>query len=85
MYKWCLVVKNPSAGDARKTGSIPRLGRSSGVGKLHPIPVFLPGKFHGRRSVVSYSLWHHEESDTTEQSTHVGLAGNILARILHPD
>ena len=22
-----------------------------------PIPVFLPGEFHGQRSLVSYSLW----------------------------
>ena len=34
-------------------------------------PVFLPGKFHGQRSLVGYSPWGHEESDTTKQlSTH---------------
>ena len=32
----------------------------------HPTPVFLPGKSHGRRSLVGCSLWGHEESDTTE-------------------
>ena len=32
----------------------------------HPTPVLLPGKSQGRRSLVSYSPWGHEESDTTE-------------------
>ena len=35
-----------------------------------PTPVFLPGKFHGQRSLVGYSLWGHKESDTTEH-THI--------------
>ena len=28
--------------------------------------VLLPGKFHGRRSLVGYSPWGRKESDTTE-------------------
>ena len=32
--------------------------------------VFLPGKFHGQRSLVGYSAWSHKESDTTEQHHH---------------
>ena len=32
-------------------------------------PVFLPGEFHGQRSLAGYSLWGHKESDTTEQLT----------------
>ena len=31
-----------------------------------PTPVLLPGKFHGLRSLVGYSLWDHKESDRTE-------------------
>ena len=31
----------------------------------HPTPVLLPGKSHGRRSLVGCSPWGHEESDTT--------------------
>ena len=31
-----------------------------------PTPVFLPGKSHGRRSLVGCSPWGSEESDTTE-------------------
>ena len=32
----------------------------------HPTPVLLPGKSHGRRSLVGCSPWGLEESDTTE-------------------
>ena len=31
-----------------------------------PTPVFLPGKSHGQRSLVSYSPWGLKESDMTE-------------------
>ena len=34
--------------------------------KWQPTPVLLPGKSHGRRSLVGCSPWGHEESDTTE-------------------
>ena len=34
-----------------------------------PTAVFLPGVFHGQRSLVGYSPWGHRESDTTEHST----------------
>ena len=33
----------------------------------HPTPVLLPGKSHGRRSLVGCSPWGGEESDTTER------------------
>ena len=33
----------------------------------HPTPVLLPGKYHGRRSLVGCSPRGHEESDTTER------------------
>ena len=32
-----------------------------------PTPVFLPGKSHGRRSLVGYSPWGRKESDMTER------------------
>ena len=35
--------------------------------KWLPTPVFLPGEFHGQRSLASYSSWDHKESDMTEQ------------------
>ena len=37
--------------------------------KWHSTPVFLPGEFHGQRSLVGYSLWGHKKLDTTEQLT----------------
>ena len=33
--------------------------------KWQPIPVFLPGKSHGQRSLVGYSSWGQKESFTT--------------------
>ena len=56
------VVKNLPAnvGDARDTVFIPWRR------KWQPTPVFLPGKFHGYRSLVGYSPWGHKELDTTE-------------------
>ena len=33
----------------------------------HPTPVLLPGKSHGRRSLVRCSPWGREELDTTER------------------
>ena len=33
----------------------------------HPTPVLLPGKSHGRRSLVGCSPWGCQESDTTER------------------
>ena len=33
----------------------------------HPIPVFLPGEFHGQRILAGYSPCGRVESDTTER------------------
>ena len=35
-----------------------------------PTPVFLPGEFHGQRSLAGYSSWGHKESDMTERLTY---------------
>ena len=41
----------------------------------HPTPVLLPGKSHGRRSLVGCSPWGCEESETTERlHFHVSLS-----------
>ena len=34
-----------------------------------PMPVFLPGEFHGQRSFADYSPWGCKELDMTEQLT----------------
>ena len=36
--------------------------------KWQPTPVFLPGKFHGQRSLAGYSPWGHKELDMTEHT-----------------
>ena len=36
--------------------------------KWQPTPVFLPGKFHGQRSLVGYNPWGCKESDTTVEA-----------------
>ena len=54
-----------SAYSARDPDSIPGLGRSPGEGKS--TPVFLPGKFHGWRSLKGYSPWDRKEWDTTDR------------------
>ena len=46
-------LKCPSAGASEKA--------------MAPPPVLLPGKSYGRRSLVGYSPWGCEESDTTER------------------
>ena len=35
--------------------------------KWQPIPAFLPGESHGKRSLAGYSPWGCKESDMTEQ------------------
>ena len=49
---------------------IQSLGREDPLEKeWQPTPVFLPGEFHGQRSLAGYSPWSHRELDTTEQIT----------------
>ena len=35
-----------------------------------PTSIFLPGKFHGQRSLKAYGTWGHQEWDTTEHWAH---------------
>ena len=62
------MVKNlpVNAGDLRDMGSIPGMGRSPGEGHGKLTPVFLPGEFHGQRSLTGCSPEGHKESDMTE-------------------
>ena len=75
-FQVVLVVNNlhASAGDIRDAASIPGSGRK--CKKWQPTPVFLPGKSYRQRSLVGYSPWSRQESDTTEH-THV-MAHSIL-------
>ena len=50
---------------------VPKLGKVPWRREWQPTPVFLPGEFHGQRSLVSYSMspWSCKDSDMTEQLT----------------
>ena len=61
------LVKNPPA---MQETWVQSPGQEDPLEKgTQPIPVFLPGEFHGQRSLVSYSPWGHNESDTTKRTT----------------
>ena len=47
-------------------GYLPNFNHKSWRRQWHPTPVLLPGKSHGRRSLVDCSPWGREELDTTE-------------------
>ena len=61
----------PSSGDLPDPGIKPvTLTSLALVGRRrqwHPTPVLLPGKSHGRRSLVGCSPWGRKESDMTER------------------
>jgi len=42
----------------------PWIGKIPWRRKWQPTPGFLPGKFHGPRSLAGYNTWGHKESDT---------------------
>ena len=42
--------------------------------KWQPTPGFLPGKFHGQRSLADYSRWGHKESVMTEHACWEGMS-----------
>jgi len=51
-----------------RCGFDPWVGKIPWRRKGQPTPVFLPGKFHRQRSLVGYSPYCREESDTTEDA-----------------
>ena len=51
----------------KRHGFNPWEGKIPWSRKWKPTPVYLPGKFHGQRSLVHYSPCSRKESDTTEQ------------------
>jgi len=63
-----LMVKNlfANTGDIRDAGSTPGLGRFPWRREWLPTLIFLPGEFHGQRSLVGYSPWGRKELDRTE-------------------
>ena len=53
------MVKSPpvSGGDTRDKGSTFGSGKIPSCRKLQSTPVFLPGEFHGQRSLAGYGPW----------------------------
>ena len=67
------MVKNSSASavDVKRHSFDSGLRKIPWIRAWQPTPVFLPGEFHGQRSLVGYSPWGRKELDTTERlSTH---------------
>jgi len=58
------TIKNVSA--IWETGYEPWVGKIPWRRKWQPTSIFLPGEFHGQRSLGGYSLWGCKESDMTE-------------------
>ena len=76
MQLLCIERGFPGGSDSKFTCSVRDLGLISGSGRSpgeedplewQPTPVFLPGEFHGQRSLVGYSPWRNGESERTEQ------------------
>ena len=62
------VIKNPPA---RQETQVRSLGWDDFLERAWlPTPVFLPGEFHGQRSLAGYSPRCCKESDTTEVTEH---------------
>ena len=50
----------------KRSGFDPWVGKIPWSRKWQPTPLFLPGTFHGQRSLAGCSVWGHRESDMTE-------------------
>ena len=59
------MVKNLSA--VRETQVQSLGGKIPWRMEWQPTPVYLPGEFHGQRSLADYSPWDHGKSETTKQ------------------
>ena len=66
-----LVVKNlpAKAGDARNVGLNSWVREILWRRKWLPTLVFLPGEYHGQRSMGCYGPWGRKELDMTELET----------------
>ena len=78
LYTWTYYnIGFPAGSDAKDSANLPamREARVQSLGWEDPLkkgmatPGFLPGEFHGQKSLASYSILGRKESDTTEQQT----------------
>ena len=67
LMRWMNLEPNIQSEVSQKVKNKYRiLAHMHGEGSGTPTPALLPGKPHGRRSLVGYSPWGRKESDTTE-------------------
>ena len=52
----------------RRLGFNPWVGKIPWRRKWRPTPIFLPGKFHGQRTLTGYSPYSHKESDMSDHA-----------------
>ena len=81
------VVKNlpANAGNTGDRGFNPWVGKSPWRKKWQPIPVLLPGKSHGQRSLAGNNPCGHRELDMTGVTsyTHTYIYRNDLYRHIY--
>ena len=67
------IIKNPPVMQETQVQSL--VGKIPWRREWQPSPVFLPGEFHGQRSLTGYNPWGYKELDTTEclNTRHIGL------------
>ena len=66
--KWCSGKESAcQCKKCKKHGFDPWVGKIPWRRKWQSTPVFLPGEFHGQRSLAGCKPWGHKESDATEQ------------------
>ena len=69
---WRILTSFLGASDGKRLPRVGRPGFDPWVRKIpwrkewQPTPVFLPGEFHGQRSLLGYSPWSCKEFDMTE-------------------
>ena len=82
-----IVLGFPGGSDGKEfacnTGDMgPRSGWFPWRREWLPTPVFLPGEFHGQRSLAGYRPWGHKESDWAAKA-HTCTSGIIMQRIFN--
>ena len=79
------MVKNlpANAGDmCRRCRFDPWVGKIAWRRKWQLTPVFLPGKYHGQKSLVGYSPWGCKRVDMTEWQNNNNQLNKILGEVV---
>ena len=66
----------------KKHGLDPWVGKILWRRKWQPTPVFLPGKYHGQRSLEGYTPWAHRDWDMTKQLSTISQVQNNVIYLL---